>query len=98
MKTTNEEAAAERLAILRRNDHDRTWISLDDRRCCVRCAKVFSGREILITPRKDGKHELHCPTEDCDSFPIHWFFQGSGNGQTVKEPILRRIEVGFLDL
>ena len=38
----------ERLDILRRADGIRKWNSLDDKRICVICERVFTGRQIEI--------------------------------------------------
>jgi hypothetical protein len=80
-----EFSATDRLSILRDRDCYRTWHSLDDERVCVRCTTLFSGHDVQIMPRGDGQFDIHCPTEGCDSIPVHWFFHGtrlgrSGNG------------------
>ena len=64
----------ERLNVLRTADSEREWYSLDDKRVCAICDRVFTGRQININ--RDGLRGfvLHCPTEDCPSDPRHWFF------------------------
>ena len=78
MSVTNEIAADNRLAFLRAGDEHRTWRSLDDRRICMRCTKVFSGAEVKITLDHNARPTLHCPSDGCDSTPRDWFFYGSG--------------------
>lgn len=68
----------DRLAILQQGDAVRTWRTLSERRFCVRCTKVFSGYELKIVTQDARPPQLQCPTEGCDSMPIHWFFYGSG--------------------
>lgn len=72
----------ERLALLREGDRYRRWRSLDDRRVCIRCARVFSGREVVLVSTGDGRSELRCPTGDCDALPLHWLFCGRGERTT----------------
>jgi hypothetical protein len=67
-----------RLAILRASDQNRLWRSLDERRICMVCTRVFSGQEIRFTTNGDGRYQLHCPAEGCQSAPRDWFFYGSG--------------------
>ena len=38
----------QRLDILRAADDDRTWHSLDDKRVCAVCDRIFSGRQVEI--------------------------------------------------
>lgn len=88
----------ERLAILQQDGDYRTWVSLDERRYCVRCTKSFNGHEVRIGIRPDGGQELHCPTTDCDSLPLHWFFCGSGKAMHQAGAALPRYgEVDFSD-
>jgi hypothetical protein len=67
----------ERLDILRRADCIRKWDSLDDRRICVICERVFTGRQIEIHRDHRGRYKLECPTEGCPSFVAHWFYVGN---------------------
>jgi hypothetical protein len=62
----------ERLEILREVDNYRRWYSLDDKRVCVVCHKIISGRQIEI---KGGpkRYTLHCPTTGCSSNLNHWY-------------------------
>jgi hypothetical protein len=79
---TTKFSPADRLAILQDADRSRTWHTLDDERVCVRCTKVFNGYDVQLVPRRDGQFEIHCPTDGCDSIPVHWFFHGSGLGRS----------------
>ena len=67
----------ERLDILRRADGIRKWNSLDDKRICVICERVFTGRQIEIRRDHRGRYRLECPTEGCPSFVAHWFYVGN---------------------
>ncbi len=67
----------ERLDILRRADGIRKWNSLDDKRICVVCERVFTGRQIEIHRAHRGRYKLECPTEGCPSFVAHWFYVGN---------------------
>jgi hypothetical protein len=89
--TTSDE---QRLALLRANDEHRDWRSLDDRRFCVRCTRVFDGREVAIANQNgNDDHVLRCPTEDCDSTPLHWLSYGRENGGV---PQVRRQQIPYL--
>ena len=66
----------ERLSILRAEDRFRTWASLDDRRSCTLCEKKFNGRQVEIRRFANGRYELHCPTEGCNSEPHQWVYPG----------------------
>ncbi|MEY2536351.1 MAG: hypothetical protein QOG67_91 [Verrucomicrobiota bacterium] len=67
----------ERLSILREADHFRKWSSLDDRRCCVLCERIFSGRQIGMTRLAHGRFRLQCPTEGCSADPSRWAYPGN---------------------
>src|SRR5712672_2339499 len=64
----------ERLDVLRAVDTERTWYSLDDKRVCTVCDRIFTGRQIDITATGAARFSLRCPTEDCPSDHRHWFF------------------------
>jgi hypothetical protein len=66
-----------RLSILRAEDQFRRWNSLDDERFCILCEKKFNGHRVEIRRFANGKHELHCPTEACDSGPHQWVYPGT---------------------
>ena len=63
----------ERLAILKAADSARKWYSLDDKRVCVICDRVFTGRQIDIQSDRKGRYFLACPTPTCPSNISHWF-------------------------
>jgi hypothetical protein len=63
----------ERLAILKAADSARKWYSLDDKRVCVICDRVFTGRQIDIQSDQAGHYFLACPTPSCPSNISHWF-------------------------
>ena len=67
----------DRLSILRAEDQFRRWNSLGDERFCILCEKKFNGHQVEIRRFANGKHELHCPTEACDSGPHQWVYPGT---------------------
>ena len=60
--------------MLRRLDQFREWRSLDDKRYCLVCGKIITGRQIQMAgdTRGDGLQRLNCPTERCNSIPMDW--------------------------
>jgi hypothetical protein len=62
------------LELLQQVDRFRVWNSLDDRRRCLVCDRVFTGREVVLSAGEDGKEPLrgYCPTSDCSSIPMDW--------------------------
>jgi hypothetical protein len=64
----------EKLAILRRFDQFRHWHSLDEKRYCLVCGEIISGREIQLITGTLGNRSprLICPTKHCDAMPIEW--------------------------
>jgi len=64
----------EKLEVLRRLDQFRQWHLLDDKRYCLVCGKLISGRQIQIAggTRGNGPLRLGCPTERCNSIPMDW--------------------------
>jgi hypothetical protein len=67
-------ADSEKLEALRRLDQFREWHSLDDKRFCLVCGKIVTGRQIQVAgdTRGDGVQRLNCPTERCNSIPMDW--------------------------
>ena len=65
---------ADRLDALRRLDQFRQWRSLDERRYCLVCGKIITGRQIQAAggPRGNGPLRLSCPTARCNSIPMDW--------------------------
>jgi hypothetical protein len=65
---------ADELDVLRRLDLFREWHSLDDKRYCLVCGKIITGRQIQVAggTRGNGQSRLSCPTERCNSIPMDW--------------------------
>jgi hypothetical protein len=59
---------------LRRLDQFRQWRSLDEKRFCLVCGKIITGRQIQVEggTRGNGPLRLRCPTERCNSIPMDW--------------------------
>jgi hypothetical protein len=66
-----------RLDILRAGDGLRKWHSLDDKRVCILCERIFTGRQIDISCDQRGRYLLKCPTNGCASIAAHWFYLGN---------------------
>jgi hypothetical protein len=64
----------DRLAVLRMADSERKWSSLDNRRLCLHCHRLMTGRQIEITCTQHGQYVLHCPTTNCTSAPSEWIY------------------------
>jgi hypothetical protein len=64
----------EKLEVLRRLDQFRRWHSLDEKRYCLVCGNLISGRQIEVAggTRGNGPLRLSCPTERCNSIPMDW--------------------------
>ncbi len=62
----------ERLTMLRELDHASHWYSLDDKRSCAVCARIFSGRQVRFQKHPRTGYVLRCPTEDCPAHFSHW--------------------------
>jgi hypothetical protein len=69
-KLTDEE----KLEVLRRLDQFRQWHSLEEKRYCLVCGTLISGRQIQVDggTRGNGSLRLSCPTERCNSIPMDW--------------------------
>jgi hypothetical protein len=67
-------AANEQLRTLRWLDPRSQWTSLRDRRRCLGCGELFTGREIEVFggTRASGPLRVHCPTENCGAGPQRW--------------------------
>ena len=63
-----------RLAVLRVEDRVRNWRSLDDERLCIVCKRKFNGRQVEFRHLRNGKYELRCPTDHCNSGPHLWIY------------------------
>jgi hypothetical protein len=63
----------EKLGILQRLDRFRQWQSLDEKRYCLVCGEIITGREIqVIRPTRGASLRIICPTGTCDAMPIEW--------------------------
>ena len=64
----------EKLAILQRLDQFRHWHSLDEKRYCLVCGEIITGRQIQVIMGTRGNRLLRviCPTKHCDAMPIEW--------------------------
>jgi hypothetical protein len=64
----------EKLDVLCRLDQFRHWGSLEEKRYCLVCGKIITGRQIQIAggTRGDGPLRLSCPSERCNSIPMDW--------------------------
>lgn len=64
----------EKLEVLRRLDQFRQWHSLEEKRYCLVCGALISGRQIQVAggTRGNGPLRLSCPTERCNSIPMDW--------------------------
>jgi len=64
----------EKLEMLRRLDQFRQWHSLDEKRYCLVCGNLITGRQIQVAggTRGNGPLRLNCPTERCNSIPMDW--------------------------
>ena len=84
----------EKLSALQEADPLRHWYSLDDKRVCVLCDRVISGRMIDIWQDKRGVYRLHCPTASCSSSPRDWFYHRATKAPRGKV-VRSRAPVGF---
>src|SRR5216117_4369317 len=64
----------DKLDALRRLDQFRQWGSLDEKRYCLVCGKIITGRQIQVAggTRGNGPLRLSCPTVRCNSIPMDW--------------------------
>jgi hypothetical protein len=62
----------ERLAILKAADNERKWYSLDDKRFCTICDRIFTGRQIDIQRDRRGHYLFACPTPCCPANINQW--------------------------
>jgi hypothetical protein len=75
----------DRLDILRRVDQERRWWSLDDKRICLVCERVFTGRQVDIE-KHGNKYILHCPTTNCPSDHTRWLARGVPMAEATSTP------------
>ncbi len=64
----------DKLEVLRRLDQFRKWSSLEEKRYCLVCANIITGREIQIIGGSRGMGALRmiCPSRGCHSIPMDW--------------------------
>jgi hypothetical protein len=64
----------EKLEVLCRLDQFRQWHSLDEKRYCLVCGNLITGRQIQVASgtRSNRPLRLSCPTERCNSIPMDW--------------------------
>ena len=64
----------EKLTILQRLDQFRHWHSLDEKRYCLICGEIITGRQVQVIMGTRGNRLLRvsCPTQNCGAVPIEW--------------------------
>jgi hypothetical protein len=64
----------EKLRVLQRHDQYRQWRSLDEKRYCLVCGEIITGREVRVIKDKSGNgpRRVICPTDDCNARPMEW--------------------------
>jgi hypothetical protein len=64
----------EKLDVLQRLDQFRQWHSLDEKRYCLVCGEIITGREIQVIWGKCENRPLRiiCSTEHCNATPMEW--------------------------
>jgi hypothetical protein len=70
----------EKLDILRRLDQFRQWHSLDEKRYCLVCGEIITGREINVVEatRANGLLRITCPSGHCNATPMEWVHPTDG--------------------
>ena len=78
---------AEKLSLLQQLDQFREWRSLNERRYCLVCGKIITGRQIQVVggTRGNGPLRLSCSTERCNSIPMDWVLPTDEILAVVKE-------------
>lgn len=74
LSVTTKLSDEDKLEVLRRLDQFRQWHSLDEKRYCLVCGNLISGRQVQVAggSRGNGPLRLSCPTERCNSIPMDW--------------------------
>jgi hypothetical protein len=74
LSTATRLSDEEKLEALRRLDQFRQWHSLEEKRYCLVCGNLISGRQIQVAygTRGNGPLRLSCATEGCNSIPMDW--------------------------
>lgn len=63
---------ADKLATLQKLDQFRRWYSLDDKRRCLQCGRIFRGHDLEVVggTRGLGPLRMQCPTPGCAALAI----------------------------
>ena len=74
LSTAARLANDEKLEALCLFDQFRAWHSLDEKRYCLVCGKLITGRQIQLAggTHGNGPLGLNCPTIGCNSIPMDW--------------------------
>ena len=74
LSTATRLADDEKLEVLRRLDQFRQWNSLDEKRYCLVCGTLISGRQIQVAggTLSTDPLRLSCPTDECNAIPMDW--------------------------
>jgi hypothetical protein len=74
LSTATKLSDDEKLEALCRLDQFRQWHSLDEKRYCLVCGNLITGRQIQVAggTRGNGPLRLSCPMERCNSIPMDW--------------------------
>ena len=91
---------ADKLDALRRLDRFRQWRSLDEKRYCLVCGKIITGRQIKVAGETRGNESLRikCPTKRCNSIPMDWVTPTNEINKNAIVARLRRFatfQIGF---
>ncbi len=72
--SSQQRELTDKLHLLRRLDRFRAWESLDDRRLCLGCGRIITGREIRVSggTRPFDPVLVSCPTRGSRSIPMDW--------------------------
>jgi hypothetical protein len=64
----------DKLEVLRRLDQFRNWDSLEEKRYCLVCSTLITGREVQVIggTRGTGALRMICPSDGCHSIPMDW--------------------------
>ncbi len=64
----------DKLEVLRRLDQFRKWSSLEEKRYCLVCSSIITGRDVQVIggTREMGALRAICPTHGCHSTPMDW--------------------------
>ena len=74
LHVTTKLSDEEKLEVLCRLYQFRQWHSLDEKRYCLVCGTIITGRQIQVAggTRGNGPLRLSCPTKRCNSIPMDW--------------------------